>query len=33
MLMSEIDEIVDTSDRLVSDITALAKVRHQDIVG
>jgi type I restriction enzyme R subunit len=32
ILLTGIDEIVDKSDKLVADITQLAKVRHNDIV-
>ena len=32
MLFTDIDPIVEHSDRIVTDLTALAKVRHQDIV-
>ena len=32
MLLTGIDEIVDNADRIVTEITALAKVRHRDIL-
>ena len=32
MLLTGIDEIIENADRLVTEITALAKVRHGDIV-
>ena len=32
LLFSNIDEIVDKSDKIVTEITALAKVRHKDIL-
>lgn len=32
MLFSNVDEIVDKSDKIVTEITALAKVRHKDIM-
>ncbi len=32
MLLTDIDPIVENADRIVTEITALAKVRHQDIV-
>ena len=33
LLFSNIDEIVNKSDKIVTEITALAKVRHKDILG
>ena len=33
MLFSGIDEVSDKADQIVTDITALAKRRHEDIVG
>jgi hypothetical protein len=32
-MFSGIDEVADNADQIVTDITALAKQRHQDIVG
>ena len=32
LLFSNIDEIIDNSEQIVTEITALAKVRHRDIV-
>jgi hypothetical protein len=31
-MATNIDEIIDHSERIVTEITALAKVRHQDIL-
>ena len=33
LLFSGIDEVADNADQIVTDITALAKQRHRDIVG
>jgi type I restriction enzyme R subunit len=33
LLFSNVDEIVDKSDKIVAEITALAKVRHFDVLG
>ena len=33
MYLSGVDEVADNAEKIVTDITALAKKRHQDIVG
>jgi hypothetical protein len=32
MLFTDIDPVVENADQIVTEITALAKVRHQDIL-